>query len=471
MNRLWVRLTLAFVLVAVLGFGTAALLVDQQVATQFRGYLANSQLLSSGLPDQLADFYTRTGSWEGVETLLNEARGPGLGPGGMGQGRGLRRGAPSLVLADAQGRVVYGDPGTLSRADLDAGLAVQTGGRTVGYVLVQAPGRTDVTGPAQAFLDRVQTALVQAGLLAAVVGLLLGLLMARGLAAPLAEVAGAARELAAGRRDHRVRERGTDEVRTVGRAFNELAADLDQAETLRRNLVADIAHELRTPLTVVQGGLRAILDDVYPLDKGEIAVLYDETLVLNRLISDLRELAQAEAGQLALHLQPTDTARLVAGEVARFAEQAQARTIELTVAAPQALPPVQADPDRVRQVLHNLLSNALRHTPAGGQITVAAQPTSDGQAVRVAVRDTGAGIAPEDLPHVFDRFWRADPSRSREGGGSGLGLAIARQLVEAHGGRIGVDSRPGVGSEFWFTLPTETTRETEPTAASAGARP
>ena len=462
MNRLWGRLTLAFVLVAVLGFGTAAVLVNQQVASQFRGYLANSQVLSSGLLDQLTDFYARTGSWDGVETVLNDARGPGLGPGGMGQGRGLRRGAPSLILANAQGHIVYGDPGTLSQAELDSALPVTAQGRTVGYVLVQAPGRADVTGPAQVFLDRVQGAVAQAGLLAGAVGLLLGLLIARGLAAPLAEVANAARELAAGRRDHRVRERGTDEVRTVARAFNELAADLDQAETLRRNLVADIAHELRTPLTVIQGNLQAILDDVYPLDKNEITTLYDETLVLSRLITDLRELAQAEAGQLALHPQPTDIGQLVEGEVARFAEQAEARTIKLTAATPGPLPLVPADPDRVRQVLHNLLTNALQHTPAGGQIIVAAA-TVEGQAVRVTVSDTGSGIAPDDLPHVFDRFWRADRSRSREGGGSGLGLAIARQLVEAHDGQIGVDSRLGSGSQFWFILPKETPDDTNST--------
>jgi two-component system OmpR family sensor kinase len=244
--------------------------------------------------------------------------------------------------------------------------------------------------------------------------------------------------------------------------------------------------------------LLAILDYVYPLEKTELAAIYDETLILNRLISDLRELAQAEAGQLSLNLQPTDLPPLITAAADLFGELAREKQVNLTVTLPDDLPPIQADPDRLRQVLHNLLSNALRHTPKEGKIAIVVEKWQDSQVasnkvagfalrsqtrdsteqlspkggrvtgeiletievlpivsgqVKVTVTDTGAGIAAEDLPHVFDRFWRANKSRAREQGGSGLGLAIARQLIEAHGGHIGVESEGvGRGSRFWFTL-------------------
>jgi signal transduction histidine kinase len=191
------------------------------------------------------------------------------------------------------------------------------------------------------------------------------------------------------------------------------------------------------------------------MDKAEIAAIYDETLILNRLINDLRELAQAEAGQLSLNVRSTNIASLIANGVDAFAELSREKNVALNVDVPPDLPAVPADPDRIRQVLHNLLSNALRHTPDGGTISVIANKIEQTDQIKITVTDTGPGIPAEDLPHVFDRFWRADRSRSREHGGSGLGLAIARQLVEAHGGQIGAESEdvPGQGSLFWFTLP------------------
>jgi two-component system OmpR family sensor kinase len=231
---------------------------------------------------------------------------------------------------------------------------------------------------------------------------------------------------------------------------------LEQAETLRRNLVADVAHELRTPLSVLQGNLRAILDDVYPLDKSEVARLYDQTRLLGRLVNDLRELAKAEAGQLELNLQPIDLAKLVADTVATFAPVAEAEDVTLSTHIPGDLPPVPADSARIVQVLHNLLANALRHTPAGGTISLRAGfDAGEYGRVWLAVQDTGEGIPPEHLSHVFDRFYRADPARSRSAGGAGLGLAIVRAIVESHGGQVSVasDGVPGGGSTFTVRLP------------------
>jgi len=455
MNRLWVRLALAFGLVTLAAVLVAALLANYQVSTDFRHYVFRNQMMQSTVLPALTDYYASHGSWVGVDAILQNLRGPGMGMGrGAGQSNGHGMGGGGLTLADAAGRIIYTATGEgvgrqLSESDLKNAVPVISQNRTVGYITGSAP--VGLTAEAQTFLSQINRSLAQAGLVAGLLGLALGVLMARGLTAPLSRLAVAARQIARGSLSERVHVTGAVELADLASAFNDMAAHLEQAELLRRNLVADVAHELRTPLSVVQGNLRAILDDVYPLNKTEIASIYDETLVLNRLISDLRELAQAEAGQLSLQLAPVELTALITGMADRFRELAREKNITLTASLPANLPPVQADADRVRQVLHNFLANALRHTPTDGQVDIAAEPLPGG--LRVTVSDTGVGITPADLPHVFDRFWRANKSRSREHGGSGLGLAISRQIIQTHGGQVGAASQPGHGSRFWFTLP------------------
>ena len=224
--------------------------------------------------------------------------------------------------------------------------------------------------------------------------------------------------------------------------------------------MADVAHELRTPLSIIQGNLEAMLDGVLPTSPEEIASLRDETALLARLVSDLRLLSLAEAGQLKLERVPTDLPALIRNVLATLRPQAEAENILLADDLPAAMPSFNLDPDRISQALHNLLANALRYTPAGGNVTVGVR--LEGNLARVDISDTGSGIAPDDLSHLFDRFYRADKSRSRASGGSGIGLTIVRQLVRAHGGDISVESpilkRPdgsGYGSRFTFTLPPE----------------
>lgn len=294
--------------------------------------------------------------------------------------------------------------------------------------------------------------LTRAIAIAAVIGIAAGVGLSRTLTAPLRQLEEGAQAIAAQELSFRVPVAGSQEIQSVATAFNQMAARLEQAETLRRNLLADVAHELRNPLHVLQGNLQAILDDVYPLSKEEIARLADQTRHLTTLVDDLHELAQAEAHRLPLQRQMTDMAVLVKEAADTFRPLATTRHITIQVELLGTVPALQIDAARIRQALHNLLSNALRHTPEGGKVTVTVEQS--GGTLQVRVQDTGAGIAPEHLAHVFDRFYRADSARSRDRGGTGLGLAIVRAIVEAHGGSI-TPASAGLnqGSTFIMSLP------------------
>jgi two-component system OmpR family sensor kinase/two-component system sensor histidine kinase BaeS len=276
----------------------------------------------------------------------------------------------------------------------------------------------------------------------------------RDIATPLADVMSAADAVAEGDLSVRVPARGPHEFGRLARSFNRMIAELERADQQRRNLTADVAHELRTPLHIIQGNLEGVLDGVYEPTADHIGATLEETRLLTRLVEDLRTLSLAEAGQLVLVQEWVDVAELLADVGTSFSGQAEAAGIDLGVeieGEPSDLT-ITGDAGRLDQVLSNLMANAVRYTHSGGSITLQAGPLNDG--IRIIVRDTGEGIPAGDVPYVFDRFWRGDRSRSHAGGaGSGLGLAIARQLVQAHGGRIEVESALGEGTTFTIELP------------------
>ena len=278
---------------------------------------------------------------------------------------------------------------------------------------------------------------------------------------PVTALTDAAHRMQGGELDVRVDAAGHDEVAELARAFNGMAARLAETERLRKQMVSDVAHELRSPVTNLRCSLESIQDGLVTADRAAIDALHEETLFLQRLIADLEDLSRADAGQLGLRIQPV---RL--GEAIRRAAAATilpAHGIAVTLELSEDLPAVNADPDRMEQIFRNLLSNAARHTPPGGSVQVSTQRIAgqgSGDAIRVVVTDTGAGIDPAHLPHVFDRFYRADESRSRVTGGAGLGLAIVRQLVTAHGGSVTAESSGvGKGAVFAVTLPLRSDRE------------
>lgn len=293
-------------------------------------------------------------------------------------------------------------------------------------------------------------------LLVPFVAIRFGLRAFRSVATPMANIMEAADAVADGNLKVTVQERGSREFRQLARSFNRMTEELARTDQQRRNLTADVAHELRTPLHIIQGNLEGVLDGVYQPTKEHIEATLEETRLLARLVDDLRTLSLAESGQLPLVHELVAVPDLLADVATSFSGQAEAAGVTLQVRAETTYPVQQltvlGDGGRLDQVLSNLVANALRHTPSDGEITLQARPV--GQQVEITVNDTGEGIAAEDLPFIFDRFWRGDRARTHaSGGGSGLGLSIANQLIKAHGGTIQVTSEPGKGTTFTILLP------------------
>lgn len=445
MNRLWVRLAFYFSGVVLLGALLVGLTARLLVNDSLRQALLPAQLQApGGIVETLQAYYRTHGDWAGAQDLLE----------GMRATTALWSPRLDLALLDQRGELIYRslagqNQPAAGRVIVPMPLVVD--GLAVGELQVRLRPvqlrNQVVRGP----LEQLSRYLLLTALIGGSLGILFSIKASRSLTEPLNRLATAAYDIGARNFSRRVEVRGTDEVMAVAQAFNKMADELEKSETLRRNLVADVAHELRTPLSVLQGNLRALLDDLYTLDKSEVAKLYNQTRLLNRLVNDLHELAQADAGQLSLNRQLVDLNQLVTEMVEIYAPTAEEDGIQLQTEL-TSLPPLSADPGRLTQILHNLLANALRHTPAGGAITI--KTTAQATTVRLTMQDTGEGIAAEHLPYVFERFYRTDPARARERGNAGLGLAIVRALVYAHGGQVQVTSAGlGQGTTFTIELP------------------
>jgi signal transduction histidine kinase len=303
----------------------------------------------------------------------------------------------------------------------------------------------------QRFLSSVNQSLWIAAIFVVIGTAVASLLFARRLTSPIKHLTQAAKKISAGDLKQRVEIETKDEIGELASAFNSMAQSLDRNKTMNRQLLVGIAHELRTPLTIIQGNLEAMLDGVTTPTPEKIAAIHTETLLLNRLVNDLRDLSLAQAGQLKLQRQPTDVASLVRRAVEVVQPMIKEKSIKLKLDLPSDLPTADVDPDRVSQIIYNLLSNALIHTDEGGHLEIGAQ--KEQAMIKVSVADTGAGINKKDLPHIFNHFYQVEHSGVRAKGGSGVGLAIVKHLVEAHGGKVGVESELKKGSVFSFTLP------------------
>jgi signal transduction histidine kinase len=450
------RLFLAFTLIVLISVVSVVIIARQSTTNEVRAFMFRGGMAGSeGLVAALEDYYQSHHSWLDVESLFQT---PGQGRGSGGQEMGAAMGGmmnQRLRLTDGQGTLIVdtsdGYPvGELSKSDLVNAIPLNSDGQIVGYLLPE--GGMGFTSNDESFLiSRINRAALIAGLIAAGLSLILAFLLAYRLLQPVRELTYAADELAKGDLSQRVTVWGDDEIATLGNTFNQMADSLQNAEESRRAMTADIAHELRNPLAVQRANLEALQDGIYPLTPESLDPILEQNQLLNRLVEDLRTLALADSGQLNLERIPTDYPALVKRVAERFDPQADSKQIEIVLPADIPCPTILIDPGRVEQILGNLLSNALRHTPQHGNIWIEISCSYD--SAHLALRDSGSGISQEALPYVFDRFYRVDKSRSRSEGGTGLGLAIARQLAQAHGGNLTVTNHPDGGALFTLNLP------------------
>lgn len=458
-SPLAVRLVLAFLATTLLTVVLILLLFQQINEEEIEQIFVRTE--SESFAQMLTEYYQREGTWEGVREFIRPPGAPPPAPRPPGNPPApspTSSGGGRLLLVDSQGifiaaagRYAIGDP-----APPDAvaqGIPIVVEGERVGTVLIP-PERPSSVALAQirAFRELANRALGGTFLVAVPIALLLALVLTWTLLRPVQELTTAVRAMAGGNLAQRVPVRGSDEVGELAQAFNQMSAELERATRQRHQMTADIAHDLRTPLQVIAGYIESMRDGVLASTPTRLSTIYGEIEHLERLVNDLLTLARADAGELRLMGKPLDPGTLLTDVVARFADEAKRQSVRLTIDVPPHLPAVPADEARLMQVLNNLMNNALRHTPAGGEVTLAARVV--GSTMEFSIRDTGDGIPPDALPHIFDRGFQVDAARTGDTGAAGLGLAISRALAEAHGGTLDAHSSGiGQGAIFTLTLP------------------
>jgi signal transduction histidine kinase len=447
-NSLRFRLLLVTVVVLVVAIGTVAFFASQSTSSQFRrslqGILDYPNLsIETRISTINKLLRTRGGErsiWDELQVLLE----------------GMERSSQArFVIAELDGTVVADSTGELIGEQINISLSKPFAAFLIEKTpvlayIVPLENNSLATIESQ-FNTSVNRSLIIAIIVAGLVGLLLTFFLSRSILRPVDELISAARAMEKGDLSQRVTVSSKGELGELANAFNAMAEGLTRLEQLRQNMVTDVAHELRTPLSNVRGYLEALRDGVVEPTPETIASVHEEAMLLNRLVDDLQELAMAEAGQLKLVRQPVNIQEVVEKAVQALKAQADEKEVTLAIVLPDDLPLVEADAERLGQVLRNLLKNAIINTPSGGEITIQAR-TVDSQ-VEVSVEDNGHGIFAEHLPYVFERFYRVDQSRARTTGGAGLGLAIVKQLVEAQGGQVEIDSQVNVGTRISFTSP------------------
>lgn len=438
LKSLRVKILAAMVVVIIAGVVITAWNATRSSTGEFQSYVMHGQTTrQKRFVVSLTNFYISEQSWTNVQSLVDQIS-------EMSGERIVVADSNQITVGDSEGKLVG------STADNNWNFKVPgSDGATVGYLYINPLLEADTS--TSDYIISVSRSVWLGALIAILIAFFATLLISRGILHPVEELTAAARKMQSGDLSVRVNVESKDEIGVLGASFNAMVESVTKQEQLRKNMVSDIAHELRTPLSNILGYLEAANDGLISPNQALVSNLFEEATLLNHLIDDLQELAQADAGHLRLELVTIHLDEILQSTIDNFAPTCQKLGIRLSGEFVSDLPTVKADPQRLAQILRNLMGNALDYTPPEGKITLKAQV--DEPFVRIEVIDTGSGVEPEHLPYIFERFYRADPSRARSSGGSGLGLAIVKQLIQAQGGNVGVISEPGNGSTFYFSLP------------------
>lgn len=456
------RLFLSFGVIILITVLTGAIIVRLNMVDEVRTFMFRGGMI--GLHDlvtDLEDCYQKEQSWDACAELLDRKGGTqGAMPGGRGEGRmgnhppGNRE-RQHVQLLDQKGYVIVDTQDSIPSeprdiSSLEAAIPLHDQGEVVGYLLSE--NQYSFTQQQETYLtSRLNKAALTSAAIAGVTAFLLASYLAYQLLQPIRKLTKAAESIKQGNLEQRVDIQGNTELTSLGQVFNQMAYSLERSAERRKALTADIAHELRTPLSVQQAHLEALQDGIYDLNLENLRPIQEHNQTLIRLVDDLRTLSLADAGELTLERTETNITQLVANIVSQFEPQAKEKSIRISVEAPPKSPQIKIDPQRIEQIIINLLTNAIRHSPKGGKVRLAINKEKD--ELIITVRDQGEGIPEEEIPFIFERFYKSNPSRKRESGGTGLGLSISQKLAQAHGGNLVVHNQPQGGAEFTLSLP------------------
>lgn len=451
MSMRW-RLLGSFGLIILVALGTVAIVsritTEQEVQT-FLGHGGQAGL--ENIANSLESYFETNGSWDGVSSAFKVGAGRG-----QGQGSGANAAGRDYQLADSTGKILLSpkssDVGTmLPEATISQAINLTVSGNTVGYLIPQG-GLLELPDDFEELLiERVNQASLVAGLISGAVAILSALVLAALILRPIRELTTAAKNMGQGDLTQRVKVQGEGELATLGQTFNQMSLSLQEAESRRMAMTADIAHELRNPLAIQRAHLEALQDGVFPLTQENLIMISEQNQQLTRLVEDLRTLALADAGELALNKRLLNLSQFCQETLVRFEPQAQGKDIRLTADCEGENLLVEVDKERLQQIYDNLMQNALRYTPAGGFIRLTF--TQQGQHAICRVHNSGSQLSAEAQRHLFERFYRSEKARDRSTGGTGLGLSIARKLAEAHGGSLRGQNHPSEGVVFELSLP------------------
>jgi signal transduction histidine kinase len=457
MTSLNLKITLAFIIVSLVGVLLVGILVQQVTRSAFDRFLFDQD--KSAVISLLTQHYQNEGSWQNLGNAYRQYLGSRIKNPASPRSENVK-GVSALfqipyVLVDTDGQVVFGRPLRIEQpvppVELHKGIPLEVDGQTVGWLLEpHSPFQWERNTPQGIFLTTLNRVVLFSAIGALALAVLLGSLLAHSLTRPLRELSTATQAVAQGKLGYQVEVRSKDEIGQLADSFNQMSADLAKANQLRKQTTANIAHDLRTPLSVIMGYTEALSDGKLIGSPEVYTTMHQVSQHLSHLIDDLRTLSLADAGELPINLQMVPVAALLERTAAAYRSQAQDQNVSLEFITEPNVPNIEADQERMAQVLGNLVSNALRYTPSGGWIKLSA--SADEEGVAILVRDNGSGIAPEELPKVFTRFYRGDKSR-QQNGEAGLGLTIAKSLVEMQGGSISVESELGQGTTFTISFP------------------
>ncbi|MFM8874446.1 MAG: sensor histidine kinase [Anaerolineae bacterium] len=442
--KLSTKLILAFLMISVVSTGIIVVFTRVLASREFERFMDDRY--EAELAEDLARYYNRNQSWDGVE---KEFQRDWHEPGNYYEQRPL-----FFSIADEQGTIIVagndreeGEP--CSQEEFENGFPIQSDGKTVGVLLLpMAPERSPLD---YEFLRRLNGSIFLSAIATLALALFLGILLSRSISRPIQELTKATHHMADGKLGQQVPVRSRDELGELAQSFNKMSADLARSFNLRKQMTADIAHELRTPISLILGHAEGVKDGVLKPTRENFEIIREEAERLEHLVSDLRTLSLADAGELSVDLQPVDVNILMNDVHTHYLTLFNQKRITLNLETGPVILKANLDPNRFAQVLNNILDNALRYTPENGQVQLAVRSVNNN--IQISIQDSGDGVTPEEASHLFDRFYRVDESRTRDDGGSGLGLAIAKSIVEMHKGRIWAESEKGKGLRVVIELP------------------